>query len=186
LSYCLVGAVAVLLETITYRYIPIGYMTPIRGDYSYNSTYQIYMTNTTETLRGFPGSIAVNAASIVALVIFIGILLLLMLYLISVTTPPKIAREMIPRPRSVNMEIEDLPGYVYTGVKKILRDIYVSIKERSCRACTPRELAYRGAITPQFAELYERVVYGNIYEEGVLKKLAEMGLIKEEESNNNG
>jgi len=178
--------VAVLLETITYRYIPIGYMTPIRGDYSYNSTYQVYMTNTTEALRGFPGSIAVNAASVVTLVIFIGILLLLMLYLISATTLPKIAREMIPRPRSVNVETEDLPGYVYTGVKKILRDIYVSIRERSCRACTPRELTYRGTITPQFAELYERVVYGNIYEEGVLKRLAEMGLIKEEGGNNNG
>jgi len=186
LSYCLIGAVAVLLETITYRYIPIGYMTPIRGDYSYNSTYQVYMTNTTEALRGFPGSIAVNAASVVTLVIFIGILLLLMLYLISATTLPKIAREMIPRPRSVNVETEDLPGYVYTGVKKILRDIYVSIRERSCRACTPRELTYRGTITPQFAELYERVVYGNIYEEGVLKRLAEMGLIKEEGGNNNG
>ncbi len=161
-------------------------MTPIRGDYSYNSTYQMYMTNTTEALRGFPGSIAVNAASIIALVIFIGILLLLMLYLISAITPPKIAREMIPRPRSVDVETEDLPGYVYTGVKKILRDIYVSIRERSCRACTPRELTYRGVITPQFAELYERVVYGNIYEEGVLKRLAEMGLIKEEGSNDNG
>lgn len=177
---------AVLLETITYRYIPINYMTPARGDYSYNSTYQMYMTNTTEALKGFPGSIAVDAASIVALAIFIGILLLLMLYLISVTTPPRIAREMILRPRSVSVETEDLPGYIYTGVKKILRDIYVSIRERSCRACTPRELAYRGAITSQFAELYERVVYGNIYEEGVLKRLAEMGLIKEEGSNNNG
>ncbi|MEM4970820.1 MAG: hypothetical protein QXE01_06170 [Sulfolobales archaeon] len=146
----------------------------------------MYITNASQTLRGFPGSIAINAASVVAIAIFIGILVLLVLYLISITTPPRIAREAIPKIRVDKIGVEDLPSYVYPGIKKILREIYVSIRERFCKDCTPRELAYRRAIPNQFADLYERVVYGDIYEEGVLERLAEMGFTVRERREGDG
>lgn len=55
-------------------------------------------------------------------------------------------------------------GYVYEGLAKMLRELFVNIRDRFCgRYCTPRETALKlssARIMSLFAEIYEDVVYG--------------------------
>ncbi len=54
--------------------------------------------------------------------------------------------------------------YVYDGIKKVLREYYIRIRNSiGCRNCTPREIAIETRIEPLkfFAHVYEDVVYGS-------------------------
>ncbi|ADM27261.1 hypothetical protein Igag_0423 [Ignisphaera aggregans DSM 17230] len=55
-------------------------------------------------------------------------------------------------------------SYVYEGVKRVLREHYIVIRDRMrCRHCTPREIAIKIKSKPLelFAHVYEDVVYGS-------------------------
>jgi len=55
-------------------------------------------------------------------------------------------------------------SYVYEGIKRVLREHYIEIRNRMrCRNCTPREIAIKIESKPLelFAHVYEDVVYGS-------------------------
>jgi len=55
-------------------------------------------------------------------------------------------------------------SYVYEGIKRVLREYYIVIRDRMrCKNCTPREIAIKIRSKPLelFAHLYEDVVYGS-------------------------
>lgn len=153
--------------TIPQRYIPIpqSYQANVSV---LNASTQIQGRGVNETsvmsiaLGGFNQDLSL-ILSIVILIITVGIILL---YIITTTSIPRISGrsvEIFRDAQSGGGSGELYGGYNYQGVKLMLRKIYLSLRRSSgCITCTPRELALKGYAPEDFADIYEDTVYGGV------------------------
>ncbi|MGC9149262.1 MAG: hypothetical protein ACP5GI_07485 [Sulfolobales archaeon] len=102
---------------------------------------------------------------LIIIIVSVIILAVVLLAIAPVPTPSTEGGHLIYG-RSRKLSRAETHEYVYEGVKKILREIYLRLRERHrCYICTPRELSLRSIDERinliEFADTYERIVYGD-------------------------
>lgn len=101
---------------------------------------------------------------IIALVIILIISLIILI--INPSSIPSPRKSSIIGIKQESFSREPSITYVYEGFKRILRNIYIELRRRHrCYFCTPRELSMERSDEEidlgRFAEIYERIVYGD-------------------------
>ena len=145
------------------RFVPLPHTLPpppqrVSGNISYEVTTLTFMNRNAIQLQSLP-----DLASIVGLVLAT---LFAVYILLAISTSIHVERmgkgAVVSYSKFRERGRMERINYIYVGIEKTLRRIYLSLRERySCSWCTPRELvaASRGALA-LFAEVYEKIVYG--------------------------
>lgn len=107
--------------------------------------------------------------SLIIIYIAIALMIILMIYIVIVYIWYRRGLYLKPRlaedyRRKGGLEILAI-YYTYKGIAKILREIFLDIRNRFCNIyCTPREVALRHndiQVFKLFADIYEEIVYGS-------------------------
>lgn len=153
--------------TIPQRYMPIpqDYQV-INGAFNITTYTQEANTSGADLSGGVLGAFYQDLSLVLSLAIMIIIAAIIVIYMLSITSLPRIPSRSVEISRRISGDQESVDSYgsySYDGVKLVLRKIYLGLRRSSgCGRCTPRELVLRGYAPADFADVYEDIVYGDI------------------------
>ncbi len=155
--------------TTPLRYIPLPRTLPINT----LRPHPIYLRGNATTSSAIvtpiptvaPSTLSIDVLSAVIYIALIALLLMLTVALLVVPREPSSRQSVaiLRMPRTGYEERELYTDYTYSGIRAILRCVYLRLRKAfRCTRCTPRELAQLSQVPAivRFAEVYEDVVYG--------------------------